>query len=88
MERVFRIRQWKSGGIIMPSRFSEFKSGARLVYDEERLYATKIRQLEKRADYLNHEYIRLAITGEEFINGQWKVLYFYPPNFNYEEHVY
>lgn len=87
MDRVFRIRQWKSGGIIMPGRFSEFKSGNRLLYDEQRLYDSKVRQLKKRADLLNKEYVRLAITGEEFLDGRWEVVYAYPEDFKWEEYL-
>ena len=87
MDRVFRIRQWKSGGSILPGRFSEFKKGNRLLYDEQRLYDRKIKMLKRQADMLNAEYIRLAITGEEFLDGVWRVVYHYPEEFEFELHA-
>lgn len=71
----------------MPGRFREFKSGNRLLYDDERLYERKIKQLKRQADMLNTEYVRLAITGEEFLDGRWIVLYHYPEEFDYERFI-
>jgi len=71
----------------MPNHFREFKSGNRLLYDEERLYNNKIKLLKRRADMLNSEYMRFAITGEEFLDGQWVVLSHYPEEFDYKQHI-
>lgn len=72
---------------MLPGRFSEFKKGNRLVYDEERLYENKKKQLERIANRLNEEYCRFAITGEEFISGEWTVVYHYPVDFKFEDYT-
>lgn len=66
----------------MPGRFSEFKKGNRLLYDEQRLYDRKILQLKRWADTLNKEYVRFAFTGEEFLDGRWQMIYHYPEEFD------
>ena len=69
----------------MPHRFLEFKNGARLLYDEEKMYERKLKQLARRADLLNQEYVKFALTGEEFIDGHWEVIYHYPKEFDPEK---
>lgn len=84
MERVFRIRQWKSAGVILPNRYSEFMKNNRHLFDDERKFNLKIKQLKRQADRVNQEHVRFVFLGEEFLDGAWQVIYTYPEDFDHD----
>jgi hypothetical protein len=79
--KIYRIRQYKSAGILLPDRISEFDKTNRYLTDNDKNYQRKIASLTKRAYLLNKEYLRFAFVGEEWNDGQWEIIFQHPEGF-------
>lgn len=84
INRVFRIRQWKFDFNFRSWR--ENHKSARLLFDDERFFEKKMSQLSRICDKNNDaKNFSLAITGEEFLDGEWTTITFHPDHFDHEK---
>jgi len=84
VDRVFRIRQWRYDHIF--KKWSENRKGNRLFYEDQKLFDKKMKQLCRICDRFNDELnLKMAITGEEFLDSSWVTFTFYPSNFDHQD---